>query len=173
MIRLWKAAGRVWAKTRLCELCHRGGLRTRLDSMSGMRSTDQALRPSKHKQEKNHATQSSSVPRIRRRSGRPQHCSRRHDRSRPERSGARSKLRKTITDLFNAASDGRQNGGKWVSLWSISNARLKAVPEDQRGQDEGSPNRLPRRQIPWFWILDSAKGKRGVDRARSAAQEVP
>lgn len=43
MIRLWKAAGRVWAKTRLCELCHRGGLRTRLDSMSGMRSTDQAL----------------------------------------------------------------------------------------------------------------------------------
>ena len=57
-----------------------------------------------------------------------------------------------------------------MSLWSISNARLKAVPEDQRGQDEGSPNRLPRRQIPWFWILDSAKGKRGVDRARSAAQ---
>ena len=80
---------------------------------------------------------------------------------------------KTITDLFNAASDGRQNGGEWVSLWSISNARLKAVPEDQRGQDEGSPNQLPRRQIPWFWILDSAKGKRGVDRARSAAQEVP
>ena len=42
------------------------------------------------------------------------------------RSAARSKLRKTITDLFNAASDGRQTGGEWVSLWSISNARLKA-----------------------------------------------
>ena len=71
--------------------------------------------------------------------------------NRGRRTAARSKLRKTITDLFNAASDGRQNGGEWVSLWSISNARLKAVPEDQRGQDEGSPNQLPRRQIPWFW----------------------
>ena len=26
------------------------------------------------------------------------------------------KLRKTITGLFNAASDGRQTGGEWVSL---------------------------------------------------------
>ena len=46
--------------------------------------------------------------------------------NRGRRTAARSKLRKTITDLFNAASDGRQTGGEWVSLWSISNARLKA-----------------------------------------------
>ena len=46
--------------------------------------------------------------------------------NRGRRTAARSKLRKTITDLFNAASDGRQTGGEWASLWSISNARLKA-----------------------------------------------
>ena len=46
--------------------------------------------------------------------------------NRGRRTAARLKLRKIITDLFNAASDGRQTGGEWVSLWSISNARLKA-----------------------------------------------
>ena len=45
--------------------------------------------------------------------------------NRGRRTAARSKLRKTITDLFNAASDDRRIGGEWASLWSISNARLK------------------------------------------------
>ena len=45
--------------------------------------------------------------------------------NRGRKTAARLKLRKTITDLFNAASDDRRIGGEWASLWSISNARLK------------------------------------------------
>ena len=45
--------------------------------------------------------------------------------NRERRTAARLKLRKIITDLFNAASDDRRIGGEWASLWSISNARLK------------------------------------------------